>query len=316
MIQGSLWYCESMERYRMFSHWCMETYGHKLYRIALDAGMTCPNRDGTLDSRGCIFCDAGGSGDFATKYDGQKIDMSSVSYVHHPELGSGYFIAYFQAYTNTYAPLKRLQFLFSSALSDPLFAGISIATRPDCLGPDVISLLDELKKEYPSKFIWIELGLQTMHEDTARWMRRGYPLSVFEQAVNVLQMHGFPVIVHVILGLPGEDKQRVLETVRYLNRFHLFGVKYQLLHVLKNTDLETLYEEGKIQALTLDAYVDLVAACIASTDPSVILMRLSGDGDPEELIAPLWSLAKRQVLNRIQHELKTRNITQGCWLPL
>ena len=294
----------------------METYGHKLYRIALDAGMTCPNRDGTIDSRGCIFCDAGGSGDFATKYDGQTIDMNSVSYVHHPELGNGYFIAYFQAYTNTYASVSRLRFLFSSALSDPLFAGISIATRPDCLGSDVISLLDELKNEYPSKFIWIELGLQTMHEDTARWMRRGYSLPVFEEAVHVLHSHGFPIIVHVILGLPGEDKERVLETVRYLNFFHLFGVKYQLLHVLKGTDLGALYEEGKVSVLSLDSFVDLVVSCIACTDPSVILMRLSGDGDPKELLAPLWSLGKRQVLNQIQRELKTRNVTQGCWLSL
>lgn len=303
-----------MERYRMFSHWCMETFGHKLYRIALDADMTCPNRDGKIDTRGCIFCDAGGSGNFAAKYDGQRIQPSALSYVHHPQSGNGWFIAYFQAYTNTYAPVSRLCSLFTAALSDPLFAGISIATRPDCLGQDVIALLDELKERFPEKFIWIELGLQTMHDDTAAWMRRGYPLTVFEEAMHVLSAHGFKVIVHVILGLPTEDKERTLETVRYLNRFHLFGVKYQLLHILRGTDLGTLYEQGKITPLSEKEYVDLVVSCIEMTDPEVILMRLSGDGDPKELLAPQWSLAKRQVLNQIQHTLKQRNITQGCGL--
>jgi radical SAM protein (TIGR01212 family) len=172
-----------MERYQTFSQYCLKTYGKRLYRVALDAGMTCPNRDGTLGTCGCIFCDEGGSGDFAIPYHGQQLKQEDLLY-NHQEAAPGQYIAYFQSYTNTYAPLSRLRTLFTSALSDDMFAGISIATRPDCLGEEVIDLLQELKEKYPDKFIWCELGLQTIHEGTAVWMRRGYPLSVFDDAVE------------------------------------------------------------------------------------------------------------------------------------
>ena len=190
-----------MERYYTFSEYCQKTFGRKLYRAALDAGMTCPNRDGKLGNKGCIFCDEGGSGDFAVSYHGQKLKKEDLIY-NHQDGQNGDYIAYFQSYTNTYAPVDRLRKLFAAALEDELFAGISIATRPDCLGKDVLALLAELKKSYPEKFIWCELGLQTIHEKTAVWLRRGYPLPVFDEAVRSLHALDIPVIVHCILGLP------------------------------------------------------------------------------------------------------------------
>ena len=301
---------KGMERYTTFPEYCRKTYGHKLFRIALDAGMTCPSRDGSKGYGGCIFC-AGGSGDFAVRYEGQKLDLSVLKYIHHPAEPAGY-IAYFQAYTNTYAPAHRLEYLFTSALQDPLFEGISIATRPDCLGEEVLQLLQKLKHAYPEKFIWIELGLQTIHEDTAVWMRRGYTLDVFDHAVQELRKLDIPVIVHVILGLPGETPEMVLETIRYLNRTGIQGIKLQLLQILEGTDLAEEYRRGKVQELSEEEYISLLTACIAELDPRIVIHRLTGDGNPEILLAPLWSLNKRQVLNHIMQELKAQNIVQGC----
>ncbi|MBR2668412.1 MAG: TIGR01212 family radical SAM protein [Solobacterium sp.] len=300
---------KEMERYTTFPEYCRKTFGHKLFRIALDAGMTCPNRDGTKGYGGCIFC-AGGSGDFAVRYEGQKLDLSVLKYIHHPEEPAGY-IAYFQAYTNTYAPTERLEYLFTSALQDPLFEGISIATRPDCLDEEVLCVLQKLKQTYPEKFIWIELGLQSIHEDSVVWMRRGYPLDVFDKAVQELKKLDIPVIVHVILGLPGETPQMVLETIRYLNRTGIQGIKLQLLQILEGTDLAEEYRKGKVRELSEEEYISLLTACVAELDPQIVIHRLTGDGNPKILLAPLWSLNKRQVLNHIMQELKTQNIVQG-----
>lgn len=298
------------ERYYSFSTFCKNTFGRRLYRAALDAGMTCPNRDGRAGTRGCIFCSGKGSGEFALAYKGQKLSREDLIWNHRPAQ-PGDFIAYFQAFTNTYAPAEQLKKLFTAALGDPLFAGIDIATRPDCLGEDVLALLRELKEEYPDKFIWIELGLQTIHETTANYIRRGYPLAVFDEAVKNLHEIGIPVITHVIIGLPGEDREMILETIRHLNRQKTDGIKLHLLHILKHTDLAEEYEKGIFTALDEDAYVGILCDCIAALDPHIVIHRLTGDGDRENLIAPRWSLDKRHVLNRVRHELAVRDIEQG-----
>lgn len=287
------------------------TFHHKCYKIALDAGMTCPNRDGSLDSRGCIFCSSGGSGDFAASPNSIDAQLTEgLSKFGDKKVGNS-FMAYFQAYTNTYAPIEKLRKIYTDALSHPQVLGISIATRPDCLGDEVLALLQELKTDYPEKLIWIELGLQTIHEKTAVYIRRGYPLSVFENAAKNLQKICIPYIVHVILGLPGEDEKQVYETIEYLNKFLPFGIKLQLLHILKGTDLADDYTQGMFSALTKEEYLNLLIGCIERLSPEIVLHRLTGDGPKELLLAPTWSLNKRDVLNSIHKEMKQRQTYQG-----
>lgn len=288
--------------YYSLDAYCKNTYGRKLFKTALDAGMTCPNRDGTLGTRGCIFCSAGGSGDFALKLPNWKIQSAS------PDT-----IAYFQAYTNTYAPIPVLRSLYREALDRPDVAGVSIATRPDCLAPEVLGLLAELREQYGSagKFIWVELGLQTIHDRTAEYIRRGYSLSCFEEAVYALHSAGVQIIVHIILGLPGETAKDVVTTIRYLNTLPLFGIKLQLLHVLKGTDLAYEYAHHKFETLSMDDYIRLLISCVEQMNPETVIHRLTGDGPKELLIAPVWSLDKRKVLNTFHHEMKLRNSYQG-----
>ena len=300
------------KRYHSLDYELRSTFGEKFYKISLDGNMTCPNRDGTLGTRGCIFCSQGGSGDFAEDRRlsvTEQIDRGKAQTAakYH---GDGY-IAYFQAYTNTYAPLPYLEEVYRSALSHPKVCGISIATRPDCLGPEVLALLAKLKGEYPDKFLWIELGLQTIHEETAHYIRRGYPLSCFEKACTKLKTLKIPFIVHTILGLPGETDRQVLETMKYLNHIAPFGIKLQLLHILKNTDLAKDYEKGIFEALTPEHYLDLLVSCLAHLSPDIVIHRVTGDGPKDLLIAPKWSLDKRKVLNSLHHRMKEQGIRQG-----
>ena len=280
--------------YHTLDYEMKKIYGEKIYKIALDAGMTCPNRDGSCGVRGCIFCSAGGSGDFAAKKLADEDAVAAqlekgIQYFHGKQIGNR-FIAYFQAYTNTYAPVPRLEALYREALEVPSVAGISIATRPDCLGSDVLALLDRLNREYADKFIWLELGLQTMHEHTALLIRRGYPLPVFEQAVKRLQSISIPVITHVIIGLPGETKPMMLDTCRYLGSLGISGIKLQLLCAMM-------------------AYIDIIISCLEILPADMVIHRVTGDGPKELLIAPLWSLDKRRVLNTLHQEMKRR----GTW---
>lgn len=301
------------KRYYSLDAYCKNTFGHKCYKIALNAHMTCPNRDGTLDSRGCIFCSVGGSGDFAVSTAGKTMEAQiaeGISLFRGKNTGS-HFIAYFQAYTNTYAPLPYLRKVFTEALSCSEICGISIATRPDCLGEEVLQLLRELKKLFHDKFIWIELGLQTIHEKTAEFIRRGYALPVFEDAMKHLKELEIPVIVHVILGLPGETNTDMLETIAYLNRIQPFGIKLQLLHILKNTDLASYYEEGAFKVLTEEEYLNLILTCVEHLSPQIVIHRLTGDGPKESLIAPKWSLNKREVLNSLHKRMKETDSFQG-----
>lgn len=281
------------------------TYGRKLYKIAIDAGFTCPNRDGTLGVNGCIFCSAGGSGDFAVK----RSDYPSIA--EHLAADNPCFIAYFQAYTNTYGPVPFLRALYTEALDKPYVAGISIATRPDCISEEIASMLNQLAEEYPDKFIWIELGLQTMHDKTADFIRRGYPLSVYEQCLTLLQQKHIPVVTHIIIGLPSETKEHVLSTIEYLNHIGTWGVKLQLLHVLQGTELAALYEQNAYCPLSQDDYIDIVIDCLEHLSPDVVVHRLTGDGPKNLLLAPLWSLNKRGVLNTLHHTMKLRGARQG-----
>lgn len=287
-------------------------YGEKIYKLALDAGMTCPNRDGTLGVGGCIFCSAGGSGDFAAGGTDIRAQISAGIAALHGKHTGNRFIAYFQAFTNTYAPVAHLDRLYRLALAQEQIIGISIATRPDCLGSGVLALLQTLRREFPGKFIWIELGLQTIHPATATLIRRGYPLPVFADAVSRLQAAGIPVIVHVILGLPHETKEMMLDTCRYLNRLHIDGIKLQLLHVLRDTDLSVLYRENAFSLLSLEAYVDIVISCLEVLSPDIVIHRVTGDGPRSLLIAPLWSLDKRRVLNTLHREMKKRGTFQSA----
>lgn len=295
--------------YHSLDYMLKTRFGEKVYKLTLNGGMSCPNRDGKLGTRGCIFCSAGGSGDFAAdpaqsiddQIAAQKADICRKRPVNK-------FIAYFQAYTNTYAPVDYLRSVFTQAISHPEVIALSIGTRPDCLDDDVLELLSELNAVKP---IWVELGLQTIHEDTARYIRRGYPLTCFEETVRKLRERNLEVIVHTILGLPGESSDQILQTIRYLNHQPVQGIKMQLLHVLKGTDLASDYLAGKFQVLTQDDYLDLVISCLEQLSPDIVVHRVTGDGPKNLLIAPLWSSAKRTVLNELHHHMKERNTWQG-----
>lgn len=311
-----------------------KTFGEKYYKIALNGGFTCPNRDGTLSRGGCIFCSTGGSGDFAQKTDAVSIQaqLSAGRSLFHEKNTGTRFIAYFQAYTNTYGPVSYLRDIYTAALAVPDVAGISIATRPDCLGSDVLSLLAEIKALYPNKFIWVELGLQTIHEQTAAFINRGFPLSVFEEAAAALSRIQIPFIVHVILGLPGETKEQMFETCSYLNHIPFskkpaaalspsakdclrpFGIKLQLLHLLKDTVLADKYLSGELpgfSVLSQEEYTDILIHCLEILSPDITIHRLTGDGPKDLLLAPLWSLNKRNVLNTLHRTMRQRGTYQG-----
>lgn len=288
--------------------YCKETFGEKIYKIALDGGFTCPNRDGTISYGGCIFCSRGGSGEFAA--DIHEDIQKGLSLFGDKKTGDK-FIAYFQAYTGTYDKPKRLYSLYSAALSHEKIIGISVATRPDCLGEEVLAVFKKLQREFPHKLIWIELGLQTIHPDTAAYIRRGYELPVFETAVKQLKALNIPVIVHTILGLPGEDEKRILETIDYVNQIKPFGIKLQLLHILKDTDLAADYEKGLVPVYTKDEYLRILLSCINRLNPDIVVHRITGDGPKDLLIAPTWSLNKRDVLNSFHKLCRETGSFQG-----
>ena len=297
--------------YRSLNEYYREIFGRKTAKISLDGGFTCPNRDGTCGERGCLFCSAGGSGDFA--------ENAALSITEQIEKGKKQtadkwkdpaYVAYFQAFTNTYAPVAELRRKYEEALACDGVEGISIATRSDCLPEDVLDLLDELTQKTK---LWVELGLQTSDEASAKNIRRGYPLSVFEKAVKDLAERNIPVIVHVILGLPGEDKETILRTIDCVNRLPVQGIKLQLLHVLSDSDLAEIYKNGDYTPLTKEEYIALVGDCIAHLRKDIVIHRLTGDGDKNTLLAPLWSLRKRDVLNSIHKHLKEASIQQGMY---
>lgn len=287
-------------------------FGEKVYKLALDGGMTCPNRDGTLGIDGCIFCSEGGSGDFAAPFMGTDRVHEQIEEAKKrvgKKIGeSGKYVAYFQSYTNTYAEPEYLEALFLAALSHPDIVGLSIGTRPDCLSEEVIQVLKICRQQKP---VWIELGLQTIHETTAKRIRRGYQLPCFEAALYRLCQAGLPVVVHVILGLPGETRKQMLETVDYLGRKKIEGIKLQLLHILKGTELAEEFKTNPFPIMTLEEYADLVVDCVSLLPPETVIHRISGDGPKALLAEPLWSGNKRLVLNTIAKRFRERRVMQG-----
>lgn len=292
-----------MEYYSL-NDYLQDTFGQKVYKIALDGGFTCPNRDGTKGTRGCIFCSGAGSGEFA-----QRAEDTITAQIEKgkervkKKLRCGKYIAYFQAFTGTYAPVEKLRKLYEEAISHPDIAVLSVATRPDCLPEEVLLLLGEMNRRKP---VWVELGLQTIHEKTAAYIRRGYPLSVYDEAVEKLKSIGVQVIVHVILGLPGETAEEMKQTVSYVGKSGADGIKLQLLHVIKGTDLEKEYAEGRVRVMGMEEYVALAADCIALLPESMVIHRMTGDGDKKTLIAPEWSADKKRVLNALHQAIREK----------
>lgn len=288
-------------------------FGQKIYKVSLDGGMSCPNRDGTVGTGGCTFCSQGGSGEFAVGRTGypdvwEQIEQAKTR-VHRKISGEGKYIAYFQSYTNTYAPVDYLRTLFERAITHPDIVALSVGTRPDCLGDEVVALLKELNRQKP---VWVELGLQTIHEKTAERIHRGYRLEVFEDAYRRLKEAGLTVVVHVILGLPGETKEEMLETVDYLGKIPVDGIKLQLLHILKGSQMAAEYEKNPFSLMELEEYLDLILTCVARLPQSVVIHRLSGDGAKALLIGPVWSANKKLVLNRMMQKFRENGIFQGC----
>ncbi len=297
------------KRYNSLDYYIKETFHEKLYKLSLNAGCTCPNRDGTCGTRGCIFCSRGGSGDFAADVSLSIPEQLRVEKEKKKSKYSGHsYIAYFQAYTNTYGPLEVLEKAFTQALTDPEVKVLSIATRPDCLSAEILDLLERLSLTKP---VWIELGLQTIHESTAEFIRRGYPLPVFEEALKKLRALGLSVIVHTILYLPGESEADMLETIEYLNRQDIQGIKLQLLHVLKDTDLYDYYLEHPFFLPTMEEYLEFLGTCLCCLRPDIVIHRLTGDGPKSLLAAPLWTGNKRLVLNQMEKSFRERDIWQG-----
>lgn len=287
--------------YLSFNKYLKDKFGQKVYKISLDGGFTCPNRDGKTGTRGCIFCSKGGSGDFA-----ESREMSITEQIENgkkrveKKIKSGKYIAYFQAFTNTYAPVEILRQKYQEAINHPDIVALSIATRPDCLGDDVLRLLDEMNKIKP---VFVELGLQTIHQKSAKYIRRGYDLSVYDKAVRDLKKVGVNVVVHVILGLPNESENDMLETVKYVCESGANGIKLQLLHVIDGTDLAKDYEKGLFKTLEFDEYINLIVKCVKIIPKDIVIHRLTGDGAKKDLIAPLWSADKKRVLNAINKAL-------------
>lgn len=288
--------------YLSFNKYLKDKFGQKVYKISLDGGFTCPNRDGKIDTRGCIFCSKGGSGDFAQNRNLSITEqIESGKKIVEKKIKSGKYIAYFQAFTNTYAPVEILRAKYSEAINHPDIVALSIATRPDCLGDDVIKLLVEMNKIKP---VFVELGLQTIHNDSAKYIRRGYSLEVYNEAVKKLKNIGVNIVVHIILGLPNESEEDMLESVKYVCQSQIDGIKLQLLHIIAGTDLAKDYEKGLFKTLEFDEYVELIAKCVAIIPKNIVIHRLTGDGAKKDLIAPLWSADKKRVLNAINKALR------------
>ncbi len=295
--------------YHKLSDDLIEKFGCKVYKLALSGGMTCPVRDGKIHTKGCIFCSPDGSGSFCEKStDDINAQIENAKKRVENKIKNGKYIAYFQNFTNTYAPVEYLEKIFTKAIFHPDIVALSIATRPDCLPDEVLALLENLNKIKP---VWVELGLQTIHEKTAQYIRRGYSLDIFDKAVSDLKKIGIEVIVHIILGLPFETKEMMYETVDYVGKCGIDGVKLQLLHILKGTDIAKNYENGEFKCLELNEYIEILENCIKILPKDVTIHRLTGDGAKKDLIAPLWSADKKRVLNAVNTAFKNNNIVQG-----
>lgn len=299
------------KRFYSLNQFLREKFGDKVYKISIDGGFSCPNRDGTIGSLGCIYCSERGSGDFAGSRS-YAIDQQfeQVKKVMNNKWKSGKYIAYFQAYTNTYAPVNILRERYYQAIEKEGVVALSVATRPDSISEEALDLLEEINKK---TYTFIELGLQTSNEETAKLINRGYPLSVFEEALKRIRKRNIDVVVHIIFGLPGENKGNMLDTVRYLSSKDIQGIKFHLLHLLKNTPLVNLYNIGGLRFLTEEEYIDILTDSIGLLPENIVIHRLTGDAPRELLIGPMWSLKKWEILNNIDKALKDKNIYQGLY---
>jgi len=296
------------KRYKTLNYFLRSKFGEKVFKISLDAGFTCPNRDGRIGTGGCIFCSSRGSGDFAGTCSDLVQQFEETKQMMRKKWKKGKYIAYFQAYTNTYADIDTLREKYYSVLNLEDVVGIAIATRPDCLSAEVLDLLEEIAKE---KYLWVELGLQTIHSHTAEIINRGYSLETYIEAVQNLKKRNIEVVTHVILGLPGEGREEMLQTVEFVANTGTQGMKLHLLHLVKDTKLVELYEKGRLRVMDLEEYADLVVDCIEHIPQDMVIHRITGDGPRETLIAPLWSLKKWEVINTIEHQLMDRDTWQG-----
>lgn len=294
-------------RYYSLNEYLKKTFGEKVYKLSLDLGLTCPNRDGTLDTRGCIFCH-NGSSHFAEFGDDINLQLENAKKRIESKTDAKKFIAYFQSFTNTYAPAEYLEKIFNDVINRDDIVAISIGTRPDCLPPEILNLLEKLNKIKP---VWVELGLQTSNEKSAEYIRRCYPNSVYENAVGELKNRGINVITHIIIGLPNETKVDIFNTVDFAVKCGTDGVKLQLLHILKDTDLYEDFKKGTVVPLQMAEYIDILFGCLERIPENVVIHRITGDAPKKYLVEPLWSADKKTVLNTINRELKNRNIIQG-----
>jgi radical SAM protein (TIGR01212 family) len=296
------------KRYFSLNTFLRRRFGDKVFKISLDAGFTCPNRDGRVSRGGCIFCSPRGSGDFAGSSSDLVQQFREVKEMMQKKWKKGKYIVYFQAYTNTYGDRDTLREKYYSVLRQEDVVGIAIATRPDCLGAEVLDLLEEISRE---KYLWVELGLQTIHEKTAALINRGYGLETYIKAVQELKKRNIEVVTHVILGLPGESKEEMLQTVDFVANTGTQGIKLHLLHLMKDTPLMELYQKGQLQIMELEEYTSLIADCIERLPEEMVLHRITGDGPRDTLLEPLWSLKKWEVINAIEHQLMDRSTWQG-----
>ncbi len=287
--------------YKTANDYYKEKFGSKVYKLSIDGGFTCPNRDGTVGTGGCIFCSVLGSGEFASHGNNITEQLEFAKTRVASKNKSGKYIAYFQSFTNTYAPIEKLKKIYYEAIKPDYIVGLSIGTRPDCLGDDVISLLKEINKIKP---VSIELGLQTTNEKSVEYIRRGYKTQVYFDAVKRLEDAGIDVVTHIIIGLPFETVDDAVKTTLDAVAAGTNGVKFHLLHVLKNTDLEKEYKNGKFECLTLPEYAEILKKCIAVLPPDTVVHRITGDGAKRELVAPFWSADKKTVLNYLDKYLK------------
>ena len=301
------------KRYHSLNYFLREKFGQKVFKISLDAGFSCPNRDGTISDGGCIFCSERGSGDFAgNRCFSISKQFENIKKVMEKKWKSGSYIAYFQAYTNTYESVNILRAKYEEALEQVGVVAIAIATRPDCLEEDVLDLLEELSKKV---YLWVELGLQTINDETAKIINRGYNLKTFEKGLFKLRSRGIDVVVHNIFGLPGETKTDMVNTIKYIAKNDISGVKFHLLHLISGTPLEKIYDCGKLDFLEKKEYVDLVCEAITILPQNMVIHRLTGDAPRELLIGPLWSLKKWEILNSIDNTLKDKGLYQGLRFP-
>lgn len=299
------------KRYNSLNYFLRNKFGEKVFKISLDAGFSCPNRDGTVSKGGCLFCSERGSGDFAgdRNFSISK-QFQDIKVVMNKKWSTGKYIAYFQAYTNTYAPLEVLKQKYEEALTQEGVVALAIATRPDCLAEEVLDLLEEMSKKI---YLWVELGLQTSNDHTAKLINRGYKLDTFEKAIKDLRHRNIDVVVHTIFGLPEEGEEDMINTIRYVSKLDIQGIKFHLLHLMKGTPLVNLYENGRLKLLEQEQYIRLISNAIAILPQSIVIHRLTGDAPRDLLIGPMWSLKKWEILNSIDKYLEDNDLYQGLY---